>query len=346
MWIGKIIMKDYYNILGVDKKASRDEIKKKFKTLAFEFHPDRAPEEKRKEFEDKFKEISEAYDILSDDNKRAQYDNPVSSFNPFDSNINNDFFRRMRMNIGLDDLFNNMHRNHYKQPEESGDENIALNITFEEMVKGVNKEVKYTKNIPCNHCNGSGGKLRTCNVCNGTGYITKNINKGRIIFNSSYPCTSCRNGKIIEEKCKHCDNGYVSSDATINITINPGIHHGSILRCVGAGNVTRNKQRGNLFIHINIEEHDVFERVSDCDIGNTIKIDMIDLALGCEILIDTVYKKNLKVKIPPGTQHGAIIKIESNGIGEVGDHLLGIEVEIPKNLTSNQRSVLRNYKEL
>lgn len=339
--------KNYYDILGVEKTAKPEEIKKVYHKKAFESHPDKAPKGKEKEYEDKFKNIAEAYSILSDPQKRAQYDNPHSgfSFGPFGMSIEDIMNQFMG---GRGKGFGGPFRRHNVYVDEErptiGD-NIKTKITieFDEMVKGVEKEIKYNKKVFCDKCSGRGGlEFDTCARCNGIGVITQTQVRGNMSVSSQYNCPDCMGkGKKITKECV-CKDGYIKNPTTITLTIPAGIGDGNILRAGDAGCEGALKS-GDLYIKVEVNEHPNIVRISKTDVASLLKVNILEAICGVEKEVKTVYKKEM-VEIPSGTQFGDILKIKGDGIGG-GYHIVKIQVEIPKEITDRQKELLEKFYE-
>ena len=342
--------KDYYKILGVKKDTDAKQIKKSYHTLALKFHPDRAPADKQKQYEDKFKEVAEAYEVLSDPKKRAEYDNPASNFS----------FGGFRGNSTIEDIMRNIMRNgggnpfaggpfrraQVRQNEERAqmgrDVKTTVMIDFEEMVKGCSKEVIYNKPVTCEACDGNGYPKdyvpKKCKRCNGKGSVENKNN----FMHVSYTCPECGGmGTKIEKSCETCSGqGLIGKRATVDVAIPAGIANGSIMRCAHAGGHGAFSS-GDLYIYVSVNNSDKFKRINNLDIESSLKINFIEAILGCEKEIETVYNKK-KTSVPPGTQHGDEIKLQGSGI-KGGDQIVKIEVEIPKNVNDRQKELLEGF---
>ncbi len=341
--------KDYYSILGVSKDASKDEIKKAYRELAKKYHPDLHPEN-RKEYEEKFKEISEAYEVLMDDEKRRVYDQygaegvkfgpqgfDWSNFTHFDDlqDLFNQFFR----NMGFGSIF-----------EEETRENIRiiLDIDLKDAYEGTSKTVSYERETTCPDCNGTGakdGKTRKCPTCKGTGQVRNVRSMGFMQYVSVQPCPACNGrGYIIDEKCPRCKGkGKITVKENLEVKIPRGADNGLNLRVRGKGTGSK-AGNGDLIITLRIKPDTVFKRDGD-DLYVDFNIPFTKAALGTEITLDHISGEKLNIKIPPGTQPGDIIRLKGKGMPRLntrgfGDLLARINVIIPKNLTQRQRDLL------
>lgn len=349
--------KDYYKILGVDKNASQEDIKKAFRQLAKKYHPDANPENK-KQAEEKFKEISEAYEVLSDPAKRSAYDQTGQvNFGSGGSNFSwqdfshfsdfEDIFSRIFGSFGGGSGFSNV-RN------EGPDLDLAIrvNITLEDAYYGGKKTVKYRRNIPCQTCNGTGSKdgvLVTCTTCGGTGQ--ERVVQGQGFFNmvTIITCRTCGGrGKVPRVECPVCHgNGSVSSTETLEVEIPRGAVNNLKIRFKGRGQSYQGRT-GDLFVILSVQPGKEFVRDGD-DIIIEEQISFPEAALGTERDIH-IFRETFRVKIPPGTQPGETIRIKGYGFPKFkgsgfGDMLLKVRVEVPRRLTSTQRELLQRLKE-
>lgn len=347
--------KDYYKVLGVSKDASKEEIKKAYKNLALKYHPDRTQENK-KEFEEKFKEISEAYAVLSDNEKRSTYDQfghegfdqrftREDIFRGFDFEnifrefgLNNDFFGESIFDMFFGD----------RRKRRASDLRYNLEISFEEAAFGCKKTIKFHKDVLCSYCNGTGakdGKLEKCKYCNGTGQIRRVQRTMFGIFQQIMPCKHCEDGKIAKIKCPYCRNGLIKEEKTLTINISQGVNTNSRLRIPSEGEETKH-DKGDLYIFINVLPHEIFER-QDYDLYTSVDISFPQAALGTEIEIPLL-KEKTKIKIPSGTQSDTIFKVKDKGIkylnsNEYGDLYIRVKVKTPVTINSKEKEL---YKEL
>ena len=358
--------KDYYDLLGVEKTASENDIKKAYRKLAMKYHPDKfsnASEKEKKEAEEKFKEVNEAYQVLSDPDKRAKYDRfghaafenggggagGFGGFGGFEGFGNaEDIFSSF---FGGGGGFGGFGGGRQRGPEPGAD----VTLTLEEVAKGVEKEINYRRQAKCKTCNGTGAEpgsnLKTCDKCNGTGKIKVTQRTVFGNFQSVEECDKCKGkGKIPEKKCKSCNGTGLERETvkkTVKIPI--GIEDGQRLRLSGMGDAsTDGGPNGDLYIFIHVKEHDFFVRHGD-DIICEIPITFAKAALGGEIDIPTLKGKK-SIKIPAGTQNGKVFRLKGEGINNPrgyvpGDQLVKIIIEVPTNLNDDQQELLRKFDE-
>lgn len=345
--------KDYYKILGVSRNASEEEIKKSYRKIAMQYHPDRNPG--NKEAEEKFKIASEAYEVLRDPEKREIYDRygieglkgtGFTGFRGFDDIFSafGDIFEDF---LGFGTTYKRRSR-----ARPGADLRYDLKISFYDAAFGKETDIEIPKNVVCEICNGTGSKPGTypthCPNCRGTGQVTHSQG----FFTISTTCGQCHGeGKIIQNPCKECRGfGRVRKNKKIHIEIPPGVDTGSKLRIRGEGEEgERGGPPGDLFIFLYVEPHDFFSRDGD-DIICQIPISFPQAALGAEIEVPTLNgKKNLT--IPKGTDSGEIFIIKGEGFPKLrghgrGDQLVQITVKTPKNLTKKQEEILREFEEV
>ena len=357
--------RDYYEVIGVEKGASEEEIKKAFRKQAKKYHPDLNPGDK--EAEAKFKEVNEAYEVLSDKDKRARYDR--FGFAGVDPNYGagsgaygggNPFGQ----DIDLGDIFNSFFggfgggrspRNQ-NAPRRGSDVEATVTITFEEAAKGCKKEVTYQNVERCSECSGTGAskgtQMKPCSNCNGTGQTTVQKRTPFGVVQTTQACEKCRGkGKIIEKPCPKCSGqGRIRSSKTISVTIPAGISQDQILNIGGHGNSGYNNgPAGDLHVYINVKKHDIFERKGD-DVWCEIPLTFSQAALGHEVIVPTLDGK-VSYKVHPGTQPGDIFKLKEKGIQHLnsrgrGDQYVRVTIEVPKNLTEEQKKALNHFDEL
>ncbi len=356
--------RDYYEILGVSKGSEVEEIKKSYRKLAMKYHPDRVAPEKRKESEEKFKEISEAYAVLSDDNKRAQYDrfghaginNQYSSEDIFKGADFGSIFEEMGFGGGIfDELFSGGRggRRAQRGPRRGADLEYQLEITYEEAAVGLEKTISIRRGEACSECNGEGAapgtKKITCPACKGSGQVGQSAG----FFTIARTCDSCRGqGQIITTPCKKCRGvGKVSIDRKINIKIPAGVDNGSHLRVRSEGESgDKNGPHGDLYILIRLKKHNTFER-HNADIYCTVPISFVGAVMGIEIEVPTLYESKIKMKIPAGTQSEKIFRIAGKGFTDIrgyskGDQYVKVRVQVPASLNSNQKKALLEFAKL
>lgn len=355
--------RDYYEILGVSRNATTDEIKKAYRKLAMQYHPDRVSEDKKKEAEEKFKEISEAYAVLSDPEKRKLYD--TYGHAGIDSHFSReDIFRGADFSSIFEDFgFGNIFEDIFSSFGFSGfgssstrrkrvGENInyQIEITLEESAFGVEKSISFPRYGRCDGCGGSGAErgssYKKCPSCGGRGVVSSGFG----FISLSQTCVRCRGtGEIIEKLCPRCHgNGRVKANKTVKVKIPAGVDHGSILRLRGEGNYGDGGY-GDLYLHIAIRPHNIFIRDGN-NLKCRLKISMVKAALGGEISVPTL-EGNVRMKIPAGTQPNTIFRLKGKGIIDMhtkrkGDILITIDVEIPKRLSGKERDLLMQLAKL
>ena len=351
--------KDYYKLLGVDENDTKEEIKKAYKKLALKYHPDRAPEDKKEEYEEKFKEISEAYAVLNDDTKRKQYDSFGHS--AFEQRYSQeDIFRGADFSSIFEELFNGGIFDSFRG--NSGRRNRArrgrdlqydLVIDFEEAVFGTEKELKLRKNIICPKCDGTGAENKEsiiCNKCNGKGYTSVNRETPFGILRQQNICSKCGGeGQIPKKVCKHCGGaGIIKDDKKLKIKIPAGIDNEQILRISNEGEVIKNGEAGDLLVVIIVKPHKIFERQED-NIYITLPINFSQAALGDKIEIPTLYG-DTTIKIPSGIESGTILRLKNKGVENVngygkGDQFVKIKINTPNKLTKQQKDLFEKLSQ-
>src|SRR3989339_498936 len=353
--------KDYYNILGVNKNASQEEIKKAFRKKAHVYHPDKVTGD-----EAKFKEVNEAYQVLGNEQKRAQYDQFGSDFTNgmaggFSGGGFGGFFLG-GVHVDMDDLgdifggigdmfgFGGSRSENGPRARRGNDIQTILTIDFKEAVFGAEKEISLHKKVKCSHCNGNlaepGSKIITCSNCRGTGKVTRvqRTILGNMQVQSA--CDQCGGeGRSYEKKCTQCSGRGVNMDTVrLQVKIPAGINDGESIRLVGQGEAGgRGAAAGDLYIKMNIKDDPRFER-GGYDIHSGGNIRLKQAVLGDKIDIDTV-EGVVSLKIPAGTQSGTIFKLRNKGINVLqgrgrGDHLVEIRVNIPSRITRKQKKLI------
>lgn len=360
-------MADYYKILGVEKGASEDEIKKAYRKLAHQHHPDKAGGN-----EDKFKEINEAYQVLSDKAKRSQYDQFGQTFNGsgaggggfsggFEgfSGFGQGGFGGFSGASGWEDVFSDIFgggRSSYHQ-EVGRDIQVDIEISFFEMVTGTRKEISLYKNVVCDHCGGEGGergsKKETCSDCHGTGKIRKSIRTILGTIAQEAVCDKCKGqGSIYTQKCRHCKgDGIYKNEKKIPIDIPAGISDGQTISLRGEGEAGKQgAPSGDLFINVHVKKHAKFNRDEENNIVSEEGISFAQATLGDKIEIETV-EGPMTMKIPAGTQNGEIFRIRHLGVpflreNDRGHHLVKIRVIVPKKISRREKELISELREL
>ncbi|MFW5888334.1 MAG: molecular chaperone DnaJ [Patescibacteria group bacterium] len=359
--------KDYYNILGIDKNADQEEIKKAFKKLAHKYHPD-----KKDGDEAKFKEINEAYNVLGDEKKKKQYDQFGADFNQQQQAGQNGgqgfggfggFNGAGGMHFDMDDLgdifgdfgdifgFGGKKRSSRGGRARGADIEAVLDVEFEEAVFGAEKEVKLKKKEMCEKCKGNGAepgtKIETCPTCKGTGRVYQ---VQRTIFGQmkvQTPCPDCGGeGKKYAQKCSQCGGkGVYEKDTSLKINIPAGINTGETIRFTGYGQAgEKGGPAGDLYIKVRVKPHSEFKR-EGYDIYSEKEIGVTQAVLGDKVDIETVYGK-VKLKIPEGTQSGTVFKLKGKGVPHLngrgkGDHLVTVKVKTPTGLSKDKKEKLK-----
>ena len=351
--------RDYYEVLGVPKGASEDDIKKAYRKLAKKYHPDLNPGDK--EAEAKFKEVSEANEVLSDPEKRAKYDQfGHAAFDPSYGGAGgfSGGFGGFGGGFGdVGDIFDTFfggfgggRTSGGNRPRKGEDISLSLLLTFEEAAFGCQKEIKYRVRETCAACKGTGAKggteLETCSACGGSGFVTTTQRTILGSMQSRHPCSVCGGtGKRIKTPCPECHGGIKAADRTKVISVPAGIDEGQTLTLRGQGNAgTHGGPAGDVFIVIRMRPHKLFER-RGCDLHCKLPLSVIDAALGCEVVIPTLEGK-VKYTVPEGTQNGAIFRFRGKGVTKIGtkskgDLFVTIETEVPKRLSKKQKDALR-----
>ena len=354
--------RDYYEVLGVDRNATKDDLKKAYRKLAMQYHPDRNPD--NKEAEEKFKEAAEAYEILSDDDKKARYDRfghegvRGSGFGSQGFSDINDIFSHFSDIFGgasiFDDFFGGGQRRARSRGQRGvagSDLKVALKLTLEEIAEGTAKKIKIKKQVKCDECNGTGAEAgtstKTCPVCQGTGEI-KTIS--RSVFGQFVNITTCNNcngeGSVVDTPCKKClGDGRIQDDSFLSINVPAGVHEGSYMTMRNEGNAgKRGGPAGDVIVIFQEAPHEYFVREGD-DIVFDLHVNFPDAAMGSEVEIPTLNGKAV-LKIDPGTQPGKLLKMRHKGIKHLnhagsGDQIVRINVDVPKKLNSKEKELLK-----
>jgi molecular chaperone DnaJ len=349
--------RDYYEVLGISRNASQQEIKSAYRKLAVKYHPDKNSGEKQAE--EKFKEAAEAYSVLSDANKRAQYDRfghagvnvGAGGFGGFDPDIFADFSDILGDFFGFGDIFGSSRKTRRQQPQRGADLRYDLKISFEEAVFGTKTKIKIPRLELCKGCNGTGADSehgRTlCPTCGGKGQ--SRYQQG--FFTISRTCSHCQGtGQIIQKPCSQCRGaGRLRRERVLEIQIPAGVEEGSRLRVSGEGEAGINSgPSGDLYVVLLVDEHPFFKR-QDNNIYCDMPLTFWQAALGGEIMVPTLEGKE-KVRIPEGTQTGSVFRLKGRGIVSLngrghGDQFVTVTVVTPTDLTKEQRELLERLRD-
>lgn len=353
---------DYYEVLGVSKNVPKDELQNAYRKLALQYHPDR---NKSADAEEKFKEISEAYAVLSDDEKRKQYDMfghagigaRYSSEDIFRGVDFGDIFKDVGFGFGgsnsIFDMFFGRRRGRRAGTQKGVDLRYDLEITLKNVATGLEQEISVPRTEKCEICKGSGAASgtapRTCSRCKGSGQVQHATSTGFGQFIQIGTCNMCNGqGTLIDTPCGTCHGtGTVSRKRTIRITIPPGVDTGSRLRLTGEGEAgVRGGPPGDLFVVIHVKPHESFKR-NGSDVLYETSVGFTQVALGTEIEVPTITGK-AQLKIPAGTQSNTVFRLRGKGLPNLrgwgrGDELVRITVHTPTKLTSKQKKLLRNF---
>ena len=359
--------KDYYNILGVEKNASKADIKKAYRKLALKYHPDKNPD---KDSEEKFKEISEAYAVLYNDEKRQLYDTyghsgidqQYSQEDIFRGTDFGDIFSGMGFDININDIFERFfghgmggfNRRGYTYTNSRGsDLRYDIEISLEQAYKGIETTIRIPRTETCDNCEGTGAKpgtsKKTCPQCKGNGQTRQTRRTAFGMFTQVSTCNRCQGqGTIIETPCPECrGRGLVQKTRSIELKIPSGVDDGSQLRLAGQGEASTGGI-GDLYIVIHVKKHQSFKR-RDNDLFIIENINFVDAILGTRIKVETLSGKLETLRIPEGTQNGEIFKIKNAGMPSlnkrnIGDLYVEIHIQTPKNLSRNARKLLEELR--
>ncbi|MBS0656482.1 MAG: molecular chaperone DnaJ [Verrucomicrobia bacterium] len=359
-------MPDYYEVLGVSKGATQDEIKKAYRKKALESHPDRNPG--NPEAEKQFKTISEAYEVLSDEKKRQMYDHygadAVHGYAGAGAGAHgyetmDEALRTFMGAFGGESVFDSLFGGGRGGREERGyaqqgaSKRVNMNISFEEAIKGVEKELSITNYVTCETCNGkrttSPSGIKRCNRCGGQGQVFEQ----RGFFSMSMACPQCRGaGETITDPCKTCSgDGRVKAKKRVHVRIPAGVDSGMRLKLAGYGDAgPSGGEYGDLYVYINVEAHEFFERQGN-DIILDLPVTVVEAALGAKKEVPSFSPNIARITIPEGTQSGKVFRVKGEGFPNVhgsgkGDLLVRVFVETPTNLSEKQRSLLAEFATL
>ena len=361
--------RDYYEVLGVDKNATEDDIKKAYRKIAIKYHPDRNPG--NKEAEEMFKEAAEAYDVLHDPQKRSQYD----QFG-FDGPNMGGFGGFSGGGFSMDDIFSMFGDvfggrgdfsgfggfggggAHQPAQHRGNDLRLKVKLTLQEVATGVTKRFKVKKDVTCQHCHGTGAEggsgAETCPTCHGSGVVTRTTQSLFGMMQTQSVCPTCQGeGKVIKNKCHECHGtGVVKGEEVVEIKIPAGVAHGMVVNVQGKGNAGyHNGISGNIQVYIEEEPNDTFVRDGENILYNLL-LDFPTAALGGTAEIPTVDGSKVKIKIEPGTQPGKTLRLRDKGLPplqgygrETGDLIVNISVYVPKELSRDEKKMLEQLKD-
>jgi len=349
-----VAKRDYYDVLGVTKSASKEEIKKSYRKLALKYHPDKTKGDKSSE--EKFKEASEAYHILSDDKRKANYDQfghaafegsgGGQGFGGFDTSSFSDIFEDFFGDFGGGGSSR-------RSSNRGNDLRYDVNISLEEAYKGLEKNVKYSTYKKCSSCSGSGAAKGSmpvkCNYCSGRGKVR--TNQG--FFTIQQTCPQCSGyGETIGDPCKNCyGSGKIQSNENVTVKIPKGVDDGTRIRLSGKGEAgTKGGTNGDLYLFISVDNHSIFKR-SDENLYYELPITFSDASLGTTVEVPSIDGGKSKIKIPPGTQHGKQFRLKGKGMPVLRRSLLGdlyirVVTQVPTSLSKRQKEILEEFNDI
>ncbi|MEX0917543.1 MAG: molecular chaperone DnaJ [Candidatus Paceibacterota bacterium] len=348
--------KDYYNILGVEKGASKDEIKKAFRKLAAQHHPD-----KKTGDESKFKEVSEAYAVLGDEKKRAEYDAYGHAFSGAGGggggfNWAQGGFGGQGFEFDISDIFENfgdVFGGGRERQARGRDISIDVELSFKESIFGTTRSILLTKNNTCNECEGTGAKRGTetvtCSTCNGNGKVRETRQSILGSFTTVRECATCSGrGTVPKERCGHCaGTGVHRSESEIEMKIPAGIQNGEMIRMTGQGEAAPNSTPGDLYVKVHVKADDFVKRDGNTLI-RTLPVKLTDALLGSTYAVETL-DGTVNIKIPAGVKHGELLRIKEKGVPygnkRRGDFMVKLNVEIPNKLSRSARKLIEELRE-
>jgi molecular chaperone DnaJ len=349
-----VTKRDYYDVLGVSKSSSKDEVKKAYRKLALKYHPDKTKGDKKSE--EKFKEASEAYHVLSDEKRKNNYDQfghaafegagGGQGFGGFDTSSFSDIFEDFFGDFGSNNTSS-------RSSNRGNDLRYDININLEDAYQGIEKNVQYTTSKKCSDCTGSGAakgsKPISCNYCGGKGKVR--TNQG--FFTIQQTCPQCSGyGETISKPCQDCSgSGKTQSNENVTVKIPKGVDDGTRIRVSGKGEAgTKGGSNGDLYLFVSIDNHSIFKR-SEENLYYELPINFTDAALGATVEVPSIDGGKSKIKIPTGTQHGKQFRLKGKGMPILRRTLLGdlyirIITEVPISLTKKQKELLEEFKKI
>ncbi|MEK7638862.1 MAG: molecular chaperone DnaJ [Patescibacteria group bacterium] len=347
--------KDYYQILGLQRGATKEEVKKAFRKLAAKYHPD-----KKTGDEERYKEVTEAYAVLGDDKRKAEYDayghafsgagGPGGNFNWQDFQQTGGFGAQ-GFEFDLNDIFENFGFGTGTRVQRGRDVSIDINLNFKESIFGVTRKVLITKNNTCVHCSGTGAKAGTemtnCTTCGGNGKVRETRQSIMGSFTTVRECSVCHGiGKVPKEKCSYCAGvGVTKTQEEITIKVPAGIQSGEVIRLTGRGEAMPHGQPGDLYIKVHVEPHKTIRR-EGTTLSSTLPIKLTDALLGNTYKIETL-DGIVEIKIPAGIAHGELIRIKEKGVPSErgrGDFMVKISIETPKKLSKKAEQLVEELR--
>lgn len=357
LYMAANMAQDYYKTLGVDKSASQDEIKKAFRKLAHKYHPD-----KKDGDEAKFKEVNEAYTVLSNEKKRAQYDQfgsgfaggqaGAGGFGGFDFSQFQQGAQGGGFEFNVGDIFGDIFNQGGRRSKRGRDIQVDLDLTFKESVFGAEKKIKINKVSECSVCKGSGAepgsKLDTCTTCKGQGKVREVKQSFLGQFATERPCDECHgSGKIPEKKCKDCGGiGIRKQNTEMNVKIPAGIENGEVVRLSNAGEAIQGGNPGDLYIKIHVSKDEKFMK-DGYNLVHIHEVKLTDAMLGTTEKLETL-DGEIKLKIPAGVSHGETLRVRGKGVpmpnGSRGDIMVRIKINIPRKLSRKAKKAIEELK--
>jgi molecular chaperone DnaJ len=360
-----VAKRDYYEVLGVQKDVAKEDIKRAYRKLAIQFHPDKNPGDKSAE--EKFKEATEAYEVLGDDQKRQAYDQfGFAGVEGMGGSAQHEYSTTFQ---GFEDLFGGFGdfssifgsifgnqggfsggERRSDRPQRGSNLRYDIELPFEKAIYGSNVEISYSKDDACKTCGGTGSAdgsgRKVCPTCKGAGQVRRSSG----FFSISQPCPTCGGmGAVIERPCRDCEgSGITKHKQKIKVTIPSGVEDGKRVTIPGQGDAGPNGgQPGDLYVFIHVRAHEYFER-HDQDLYCAVRIDMTIAALGGEVTVQTLDGKRIKVAVPAGTQHGKLLRVRDEGVpsqlGRKGDLYIKTLVQVPTRLSRRSKEILEELK--